>query len=172
MTIPAQKFREILFQLLYSHTIGRPANDDMVDLLTHELSVTKKVVREAIERLQLLLKHLSEIDALIEKASYSYAFERIQTVEKNILRIGVFELLFDDTIPAKVAIAEGIRLSKKFSTKESASFVNAILDAIYQSSLGNKVDKLQVKKCAEELVKIEDISLTLLDADKNFLVKE
>ena len=171
MTLPAQKFREIIFQLLYSHTLARSADDDMVELLTNELSVTKKTIREGFIRLESLMTHLKKIDALIEKASYAYDFDRIQTVEKNILRLGVFELLFDDKIPPKVAIAEAIRLCKKFSTKESASFVNAILDAIYQSSLGHEIDKKTVKQSAEALANIETISLKISNADKNFQIE-
>lgn len=158
MTVPAQKFREVVFQLLYSYDLGQASNDSMIDLLSKELAVTKNVVKEANARVQLILSHQDEIDALIAKTSHSYVFERIQSVERNILRIGVYELLFDKSIPPKIVFAEAIRLSRKFSTKESSTFVNAILDAIYKSLTGQSVNAKEIKQSSEDLEKIEKIS--------------
>ena len=158
MSLPAQKFREIVFQMLYSYDTGRASDEHMVDLLSDELAVTKKSVREAQERVHLLLSHLEEIDALIAKTSHAYAFERIQSVERNILRLGVFELLFDPSIPEKVAIVEAMRLTRKFSTKEAASFVNAILDALLRIQKGQIIEEQQLQESAAELTLIEKIS--------------
>lgn len=158
MSLPAQKFREIVFQMLYSYDMGRATDESMVDLLSGELSVTRKSVKEAQLRVHKILENLEDIDALITKTSHSYAFERIQSVERNILRMSVFELLFDPSIPDKVAIVEAMRLARKFSTKESASFVNAILDALYQSSKGQSIDEKQLQASVEELALIEKIS--------------
>jgi transcription antitermination protein NusB len=158
MSLPAQKFREIVFQLLYSYDMGRATDENMLSLLSDELAVTKKSVKEAQVRVHKILNNLETIDALITKTSHSYAFERIQSVERNILRMSVFELLFDGEIPDKVAIVEAMRLARKFSTKESASFVNAILDVLYKSRQGQKVDKEQLQSSSEELDLIEKIS--------------
>lgn len=157
MTVPAQKFRELVFQMLYSYNIGRSKDEDMVELFSKELYLSKNVVREAQERVHQLLSHLDEIDEQIRKTSRSYEFERIQTVEKNILRLGIFELFYDQSIPMKVAIAEAKRLAKKFSTKESASFIHAVLDAAYRAHLGEKIDPQEIVKSAEELKEIEKI---------------
>lgn len=158
MSLPAQKFREIVFQMLYSYDMGRATDENMIDLLCTELAVTKKSVKEAQVRVRLILQNLEEIDRLITKTSHSYAFERIQSVERNILRMSVFELLFDSLIPEKVAIVEAMRLARKFSTKESASFVNAILDALYQSSKGETINEKQLQLSVEELALIEKVS--------------
>lgn len=158
MSLPAQKFREIVFQMLYSYDMGRATDENMVDLLCSELAVTKKSVKEAQVRVHKILENLEEIDALITKTSHSYAFERIQSVERNILRMSVFELLFDPAIPEKVAIVEAMRLARKFSTKESATFVNAILDVLFKSSKGQAIDEKQLQLSVEELALIEEIS--------------
>lgn len=158
MAVPAQKFREIVFQLLYSKDLGATGDEDMLHLIAHELQVTKKTVREAQERVHLIGAQLENIDALIGKTSVSYEFERIQTVERNILRLGVFEILYDPLIPNQVAIAEALRLARKFSTKESALFVNAILDAIHKSVTGEKVDAALLAKSLEDLIGVEEIS--------------
>lgn len=166
MSLPAQKFREIVFQILYSHDMGKSDETTIVDLLAQELEVSKKSVREAQKRVQDLLLHLEEIDALIGKTSVSYAFERIQSVERNILRVGAYEILFDPDIPPKVAIAEAMRLTRKFSTKEAASFVNAILDSIYRSSEGKPADAAELQRTAEEMKEIERISNEASQAKK------
>lgn len=158
MAVPVQKLREIVFQMLYSTDLGRSTDENMLDLLTKELAVTKKVVKDVQARVHLIREQIKEIDALIAKTSKSYEFERIQSVERNILRLGAFELLYDSTIPPKVAIAEALRLARKFSTKESASFINAILDAIYKSSIGEKFDPKVLAQSAKQLTEIEAIS--------------
>lgn len=158
MSIPNQKFRELVFQMLYSYTQGLSQEEELLALLAKELCVTKKTVKEAQMRVQQILEKLSTIDELISKTSLSYAFERIQTVEKNILRLGMFELFYDSTIPKKVAIAEAKRLATKFSTPESASFVHAVLDAAYQNFLGQSVDQQELIDSTEKLEKMEKMT--------------
>jgi len=136
MALPPQKFREIVFQLLYSQEMACPDEASMVEFMMGELAVSKKNIRSAQERVNEIHKCLPKIDPLITSASTSYELDRIHVVTKNILRLGLFELFFDDQIPPKVAIAEAIRLSRKFNTAESASFVNALLDHLYQANQG------------------------------------
>ncbi|NGX42821.1 MAG: hypothetical protein K940chlam7_01109 [Chlamydiae bacterium] len=160
MSIPQQKFREIVFQFLFSQDLGQASDAEMILLLKKELSVSKKAVQEALSRARIILSKLSEIDELITETSTSYRFQRIQSVERNILRLGVYELLFDDTIPPKVAIAEAMRLSRKFSTPESATFVNALLDALYKSKIGKEVDEKRLSVSSEALSQSEEIANT------------
>lgn len=157
MSLPQQKFREIVFQALYAEQLGSTEKEEMIALLMRELEVTKKSVREALARVEAILPHLPEIDLLLGKTSTSYTFERIQTVEKNILRLSVYELLYDESVPKKVAIAEGMRLARKFGTPESAQFVNALLDTIYKQMVGQPTDPEEIKKLAETLQKNEDL---------------
>ena len=132
--LPPQKFREIVFQLLYSHDFVPVETEEAVPFLMNELKVSKRNVREAHTRMLTILEKLPEIDAHIKAASDVYAFERISRVEKTLLRLGIFELLYDTAVPPLVAIAEGIRLCRKFGTRESAEFVNAILDKVYKNA--------------------------------------
>lgn len=133
MSVPQQKFREVVFQLLYSHDMTKTSDDAMIQLLMKELSISKKTVRDAQEKMRKILEKLSDLDARIASTSVAYEIDRISNVERNVLRLGLYELLYDDSIPPKVAISEAMRLSRKFGTPESASFVNALLDAVYQS---------------------------------------
>lgn len=158
MVLSQQKFREIVFQLLYSQDVANPNEALMLDLMMTELAVSKKNVRLAQERVQKIKDRLGEIDPLITSVSTSYDFARIQIVTKNILRLGVFELLFDDQIPPKVAIAEAIRLSRKFNTPESASFVNAVLDHLYQANKGGSINPQNIDEQAQALLQSEKIA--------------
>ena len=134
MALPLQKFREMVFQMLFCCEFSGSEEADVASMLMHELEVPKRVALEAYRRVQIILEKLPEIDAKITDASAEYQFERISRIEKNVLRLGIFELFYDETIPWKVAIAEAIRLCRKFGTPESAHFVNAILDSIYKGS--------------------------------------
>jgi N utilization substance protein B len=144
MTIPPQKFREIVFQVLYSYDVAGESADAIIPLLMKELSVSKKSVILARDTATAILQKRKEIDAKIAEVSTSYEFSRIQSVERNILRLGVYELLFDNTIPPKVAIAEALRICRKFASPAAASFINAILDALYKQSLGESFENITV----------------------------
>lgn len=134
MSLPQQKFREIVFQILYCQDFGCTDEEAIGQLLMPLLSVTKKSIKTAALRAASVSEHLAEIDAIIAQNSRSYSFERISRVEKNVLRLGLYELLYDQEMPKKAAIAEAIRICRKFGTRESANYVNAILDAIYKET--------------------------------------
>jgi len=135
MPIPQQKFREIVFQLIYSADFSGSSDEDMTSFMMQQLAVTKKVMRDAFERKKEVELKREELDSLVAKASVAYAFERITRTELNIIRLALYELLYDSKVPPKVAIAEAIRLARKFASPEGAAFVNAILDTFYQKKL-------------------------------------
>lgn len=132
MPASLQKMREILFCLLYSADFG--GDEESVALIMQQLTVTRSEVREAQKQADAVRAKQEEIDQRIKEQSREYDFNRIGRVERIILRLCSFEMLFSP-VPPKVAIAEAIRLSRKFAAPESAAFVNAVLDKIYVSSL-------------------------------------
>jgi N utilization substance protein B len=132
MALPKEKFREIVFQLLYSSDFAGE-EEAVSSLLMQEHKTTRSNLRLAKERAGKVADRTLVLDEKIGGASTAYSFERISGVERNILRLGVFELLFDPEIPPKVAIAEAIRLCRKFGTKESAKYVNAVMDAVFSN---------------------------------------
>ncbi len=131
MPLPPQKFREIVFQILYAHDFDGDEGE-MVPFMMNELKVTRRIMLDAQENLKKILEKRDLVDDTIRNASTEYSFERISRVEKTILRLSLYELLFDPALPPKVAIAEAIRLCRKFGTPESAHFINAILDGVYK----------------------------------------
>ncbi len=76
------------------------------------------------------LQARGRIDAIITDAAQNWDLRRMALIDRNILRMAVYEMLFADDIPAKVSINEAIELGKRFSTKQSGSFINGILDRI------------------------------------------
>lgn len=140
MPLPQSKFREIVLQLMYNDDMGYNNEQSSVDLIAKELAVARSHVRRALEQVTDLRNHLDVIDAIIAKAVHSYSFERIQRVERNILRLAIYELTQNKDIPPKVCISEGMRLARKFSTPESANFINAVLDNIYKEQTGEVQD--------------------------------
>ncbi|MCK4934017.1 MAG: transcription antitermination factor NusB [Simkaniaceae bacterium] len=128
--MPKQKFREIVFQLIYSLDFNELEDSNQLFSILDKCHVSKKNMLAARERADQLKVHQIEIDELIAKFSPEYDFSRISEVEKNILRLGTFEMMYDTAIPPKVAITEAVRLSRKYGSPEGGNFVNAILDAL------------------------------------------
>ena len=81
-----------------------------------------------------VLQKQTELDLIIEKAAPEWPIDRIAPVDRNILRLGLYELLFSDRseVPAKVAITEAIELAKQFGGENSSRFVNGVLGAVYK----------------------------------------
>ncbi|UCD36447.1 MAG: transcription antitermination factor NusB [Nitrospiraceae bacterium] len=79
------------------------------------------------------LTHLGEIDDMIKKAAEHWSVERMAVIDRNILRAAVFELAYRKDIPSSVVINEAIEIAKKYSTEDSAPFINGILDRIAHS---------------------------------------
>ena len=81
-----------------------------------------------------MVKHRAQIDKIIEKAAPDWPIDQIATVDRNVLRLGLYELIFGDRddVPAKVAINEAIELAKTFGGENSGRFVNGVLGTVYK----------------------------------------
>ena len=81
-----------------------------------------------------VVQHLKEIDKIIEKAAPEWPIEQITIIDRNVLRIGLYELLFGDreAVPPKVAINEAIELAKSFGGESSGKFINGVLGTVYK----------------------------------------
>lgn len=91
-----------------------------------------------------VMENRDEIDAYITKYATEWPLDQITIVDRNILRIGVYELMFNPDIPAKVAINEAIEIAKTFGNESSGKFVNGVLGAIYKDVL--KAEEANQKK--------------------------
>ncbi|MDD5043856.1 MAG: transcription antitermination factor NusB [Patescibacteria group bacterium] len=100
-----------------------------------------------------VVKNQKEIDSLISKYAPEWPLEQITAIDRNVLRIGVYELKYDQTIPSKVAINEAIELAKTFGGESSGRFVNGVLGSIYKNMLENG----EVKEIDKEPPKAKEI---------------
>lgn len=80
-----------------------------------------------------VVDHLIELNTFISKFAPEWPIEQITVIDRNVLRLGIFELKFDDDIPPKVAINEAIELAKAFGGPSSGKFVNGVLGSIYKT---------------------------------------
>lgn len=76
------------------------------------------------------IDHLAEIDGLVREQADNWRLERMPAVDRNILRLAVYELLYQEDIPKLVVVDEAIELAKRFSTEQSSRFVNGLLDGL------------------------------------------
>jgi N utilization substance protein B len=125
-----RRAREIAVQFLYQMEVNPLEPHEAVESFRQNVSASRQVKEFAARIVEGVQYHREEIDRLIEKHSEHWRLKRIDRVDKNILRMGVFELLYCDDIPVKVALNEAIDLGKKFGTEESGAFINGILDKI------------------------------------------
>jgi len=88
---------------------------------------TDPYVSEVLEGIE---AHRPKIDRLIEERAEGWPLERLHSVDRNILRLAIYELLYREDIPPEVAINEAVELAKKYGTERSPAFINGILDRI------------------------------------------
>jgi transcription antitermination protein NusB len=124
------KARECALQMLYQWDMtGQPIG--RVTEAFWKVRSTTEETREMAERLAVGASKESEpIDAAITAAIKNWRFERIAAVDKNILRVATYELMRELQTPASVILDEAVELAKRFGEKDSAPFVNGVLDAI------------------------------------------
>lgn len=124
-----RKAREFALQLLFRLDFsGDPLEWESFRDFWANADAPEETVAFARELVTGTWQHLKEIDKIISELASNWSIERIAAVDRNILRLGVFELQFRDDIPASVSINEALEIAKKFSSIDSASFINGILD--------------------------------------------
>ena len=117
-------------QALFNFDMCHENPDEVMDRFCTNFNTSKKSLPFFYSLVNGILPMRSEIDGLIERFSSNWRISRMVCVDRNILRIAVYELLFCDDIPAKVSINEAIDIGKKYGTEESGAFINGILDSI------------------------------------------
>ncbi|MFA5250294.1 MAG: transcription antitermination factor NusB [Parachlamydiales bacterium] len=133
MAFPRQKFRELVFQLLFSRDFSLKNELETAPVMMALLKTTRGQVKKAEAMVEEILAQKAFLDEKIRAVSEDYRLERISKAELNILRLGLFELFFQ-TSPSKVVLAEAIRLARKFGSENGSDFVNALLDQVYQKN--------------------------------------
>ena len=128
--------REAAIQFLYQYDAFKPTNVEEALAAFWKQNEEPQNVRDfANDLLRGALQKLPEVDAKIRTLADNWDFERLAVVDRNILRLAVYEMLFRPEIPPVVSINEAIEIAKKFSTAESGKFVNGLLDRVKKELL-------------------------------------
>jgi len=131
--------REFALQVLYQMDITGDAFKDALDNFwsaREEEPAPEELKAFAAELVEGVGEHRDAIDKKISQYATNWQLERMAVVDRNILRMGCYELIFRDDIPPKVSINEAVHLAKRYSGQEAGSFVNAILDKIKSEKPG------------------------------------
>lgn len=127
--------REFALQILYRMDITHDSDDASLDNFWQarsEEKIDEGVKGFTAELVKGVAKNLEEIDRKITQFAANWQLTRMPVVDRNILRLSCYELIFRDDIPPKVSINEAVELAKKYSGIEAGKFVNAILDKVKQ----------------------------------------
>ncbi len=125
--------RECSLKILYQAEITRRELSMASDIYWEEIETPDHNIKEFTDRIiQGIENQIDFIDDKISHYATNWQLKRMAVIDRNILRIGVFELLFASDIPPKVTINEAVELAKKYGDMESSKFVNGILDKIHK----------------------------------------
>lgn len=123
-----RRARELALQMLYQSELAG-ADESRLESDFEELRKSDSEVRSfAMELYSGTLEHRAEIDRLLGEQTAHWRLDRLATVDRNILRLAMFELIYQTETPAPVVIDEAIEVAKKFGAGDSARFVNGVLD--------------------------------------------
>lgn len=132
-----RRAREFVVQVSYAHEIQDADLDQTFDLLAETSELSDELIQFSRELVHGVVAHRQEFDDLIASKSRNWDLKRIALIDRLILRMALTEFFYFKDIPPKVSISEAIEIAKVFSTEESSSFVNGILDAILNDAVAD-----------------------------------
>lgn len=134
-----RKAREYILQFIYAWEINKKMRyfsdkntikEELENFWEINNEVDENIKSFTNEIIEGTLKNIDKIDNFIKKYATKWDLERMITIDRNILRFAIYELIYRHDIPFQVTINEAIEIAKKYSTKESAAFINGILDRV------------------------------------------
>ncbi len=120
---------QVLFQMDINNDFSLESLNRFLDNFQFSDSEMKYIAKT----IPVILENLQTIDNTIVESLYSWSFNRLANVDRSILRVSVYELLYRDDIPSEVSINEAVEISKEFGSNESPKFINGILGSIYRN---------------------------------------
>jgi len=128
--------RELALKILYKlDLLGEEATAENMAYLVSRIK-DPSILEFAEDLVKNTLERKAELDEIISRITRNWNIERMANIDRNILRIASYELLYRKDVPEKVTINEAIELAKKYSTEDSGAFVNGILDRIREEKYG------------------------------------
>ncbi len=125
--------RELAMQALFYMDMQKDASEDMLEHFCGCFCASKKSRPFLIKLVNGVIGKKGQIDALVERFSQNWKISRMSCVDRNVMRIAVYELLYCNDIPPKVSINEAVDIGKKFGTQDSGAFINGIMDSIKEA---------------------------------------
>jgi transcription antitermination protein NusB len=121
---------QALYQLDMSPTSAQDALEAAWGASPEEGKPDPEAQRFAAELVEGVRAHLAEIDQLIQEHSHNWRLDRMSRIDRNVIRIAIYELKLRQDIPRKVSINEAVELGKRFGAEESSAFINGLLDRV------------------------------------------
>ncbi len=130
-----RKSREMALQFLFGHDFQQHAADPESVIKEFEqfcanFDTNAKALPYSRALITGICEHIEKIDPLVKTLSHHWRLERMSLVDRNILRIAIYEMKYGDEVPAKVAINEALEIAKHYSIPDSVAFINGILDGV------------------------------------------
>jgi len=123
--------RTVALQTLYEYDIANHTPTEVLQRHAQERNLHSKVQEYAAELVKGVCNHLVDIDAHIQSAAHEWPLHQMARIDKNILRLAIYEILFNNTVPARAAINEAVELAKIFGSDNSSRFINGVLGTIF-----------------------------------------
>ncbi len=124
------KARECALQILYQIDITKDSPDNLLSAFWEDKKTESEVRDFATALVKGTVENMQKIDDMITKYASNWRLKRMAVVDRNVLRLSTYELLYREDIPPKVAINEAVDLAKKYGDVDSGKFVNGVLDRI------------------------------------------
>ena len=135
--------RMIALQTLYEYDIANHTPKEVLQRHAEERNLHPKVVEYASELILGVCSQLADIDAHIQSAAREWPLQQMARIDKNILRLAIYEILFNNTVPAKAAINEAVELAKTYGSETTSRFVNGVLGTIFNRAQQQPIPKAE-----------------------------
>ena len=126
--------RELALNVLYQVDVAKIPPQEALETAIENVGLEEAAAEFATTLVNGVLEHQKSIDKKLKELSIGWQLQRQPAVDRNILRMAMYEILYLDNIPASVSINEAVDLAKKFSTEESGRFVNGVLGTLVRES--------------------------------------
>jgi N utilization substance protein B len=138
--------------MLFSYDVTHSSVEELIETYWGEMAEAAEDVRGfANELVTGTISHLGEIDELIRLRTEHWRITRMAIVDRNLLRLAIFEFLYQPTTPMTVAINEALEIARRFSTHEATQFINGILDAIKRDVESQTVPEMTAATLAQPI---------------------
>jgi len=127
------KMRDLVFRTIFQNDFRNEPADILLDELLSNLQRQNSIKDDVMRYVKGIYENLAQIDERISICLENWDFNRLSSVDRSVLRLGTYELLYETDVPIEVTLDEAVELAKKYGTENSGRFVNGVLDRIAKS---------------------------------------